>query len=139
MAFGALGRARAATDIAKASTPVGQVSDAASDDATAQDADQAAASSEFPNPADYATNDEKSESTSQQTAAKQAPTSDQKGQASQNEQMASAKPAVETSTDDALPGVVDTEINRALVVGLPLAGALALMGIYWLILRAGAV
>jgi hypothetical protein len=153
MAFGALGRARASTATAGASRPEDEATVTADDAATengdeavaaansadTENADQTTVSSEFPDPADYATGDEKRQPAVQEISAKeQVPVSVQRAAAS-HQQTASAKPATNASKEPVLIDIAETEINPVLVVGVPLAAAVGLMGIYWLILRAGAV
>ncbi|HEY3395939.1 MAG TPA: hypothetical protein VGK58_24765, partial [Lacipirellulaceae bacterium] len=69
---------------------------------------------------------------------------------SESEKIATLKyvPAAEASSPDAASpeaaapeaaAPADVEFNRALVIGVPLVAALLLMGVYWLILRAGAL
>jgi hypothetical protein len=47
--------------------------------------------------------------------------------------------SAQAGSPEAASPAADGEFNRALVVGVPLAAALLLVGVYWLILRAGAL
>jgi hypothetical protein len=114
MAFGALGRARAGGDGAGATRPADRPATDATQGFAASAADEATDTAGIPDPAAYEDRGEASASAAQ-VSAKKAPTS----------------PVAEATSPD--------ELNRVLVIGVPLAAAVLLMGIYWLILRAGAV
>jgi hypothetical protein len=114
MAFGALGRARAGGGATGARGPA----DGAATDATqgfaASAADEETDVTNIPDPAAY------------------------------EDEAAASKPAAQlsakkTPTPPVAEATSPRELNRLLVVGVPLAAAVLLMGIYWLILRAGAV
>jgi hypothetical protein len=115
MAFGALGRARAASssgDGAARPQDSSQTNDTQAFAASA--ADEATDTSDIPDPAAYEQRADAPAATAQVSANKPPTT-----------------PILETSPPP--------ELNRTLVVGIPLAAAVALMGVYWLILRVGAV
>jgi hypothetical protein len=116
MAFGALGRARAGGDGSNAARPV---DDAAADEGEEliASADEETDSADIPDPATYEQRDQAA-ATAAQVSAKKSPSRD-------------AVPIADATAP--------AELNRLLVVGLPLAAAVLLMGVYWLILRAGAV
>jgi hypothetical protein len=113
MAFGALGRARAGGDGTGAARPAEDESAEATEPMTAAAPDDPD-SSEIPDPAAYEARDPVA-APAAQVSAKKVP----------------AAPVAESAPP--------TELNRLLVVGVPLAVAVLLMGVYWLILRAGAV
>jgi hypothetical protein len=133
MAFGALGRARGMATAANSGAP------AAAGSAVVNDAKQGFAASaiddkvdakQIPDPAGYGTGD----------APAQAP-----GKTAEPA-VANVKvspPAAEAASPGAVlsasvPGV-SAHLNPLLVLGVPLGAAVLLMGVYWLILRAGAV
>ncbi len=139
MAFGALGRARGAATAASATAAKDGASPSAdpaeeSPAATADSAQVFAASpddektdaSQIPDPATF---DKKGPD---DKAA--APASE-----SQSATVATAAPAAAVSTGAATASADSPKFNPLLVAGLPLAAAVVLMGIYWVILRAGAV
>ncbi|HJQ81931.1 MAG TPA: hypothetical protein VJ828_18340, partial [Lacipirellulaceae bacterium] len=155
MAFGALARARATSANAPAAT---RTADSTTGSATTAGSDATetgpAAPGEFPDPANYAEGGEakpgntsaqsKSKGPIARVAAETTSESDNIAtlkyvptaarQSSPNSEAASPETA---SPDAAAPA--DVEFNRALVIGVPLVAALLLMGVYWLILRAGAL
>jgi hypothetical protein len=158
MAFGALARARAASASAAAARPAESTTAAAAapgettaaNDATENEAAETASTdaSEFADPANYVKEDEtKPENGSVeadgegQIATVAAETTSSPNENSGSSESAAAKPAAPATAAQA--GVAqppaDAEFNRLLVVGVPLAGAVLLMGVYWLILRAGAL
>jgi hypothetical protein len=114
MAFGALGRARASSAAAATSQPGDAPGDAAQAFA-ASTADEATDVSDIPDPATFEAGKEHSP-TAARVSANKAPV---------------PPPVAEIAPP--------RELNRLLVVGVPLAAALALMGVYWFILRAGSV
>jgi hypothetical protein len=114
MAFGSLGRARASNGGDGASRPENGASIDDTQAFAASAADEATDTTDIPNPAGYEDR-EPSPKTSAQVDAKKMPT----------------PPVAEVTPP--------FELNRMLVVGVPLAAAALLMGVYWLILRAGAV
>ncbi len=111
MAFGALGRARAGGDDSNAARPVEDAADE-KPGLTASVGDDLDAA-DIPDPAAY----------------------ERPGQPPAPSAQVSAKKTPAAPTAGAAPA----ELNRLLVVGVPLAAAVLLMGVYWLILRAGAV
>jgi len=116
MAFGALGRARAGGAAADAEKSNETATADPSQGFAASAEDDATDTADMPDPATFG---------KRQQVAKPAavePTS------------TASRPIVPTATAE--PPV---EMNRLLMVGVPLAAAALLMGIYWLILRAGAV
>ena len=137
MAFGALGRARGAATAASATAAKDGASPSAdpaeeSPAATAASAQAFAASpddeksdaGQIPDPATF---DKKG--SEDNTAAPAGET--------QSAAVAAAAPAV--STGAAATPADSPKFSPLLVAGLPLAAAVVLMGIYWLVLRAGAV
>lgn len=132
MAFGALGRARAMGNAAAAN---GTTTSAATVDAAqgfaASAADNETDVAEIPDPAAYDESDATvgpSGESAKVEGAKRLP-------ATQTVQKVNAEKAPSSIPDTAPP----IELNTALVVGVPLLAAVLLMGVYWLILRAGTV
>ncbi|HEX4413284.1 MAG TPA: hypothetical protein VH107_06620 [Lacipirellulaceae bacterium] len=128
MAFGALGRARGAASAASAtvaknaaaaSAPASTTTTDATQGFGASAADEKTDTSQIPDPA---------------TFGKSAPASGEKPV-----KTAAAPIATASAPAGNLPQAELHRINPLFVAGLPLAAALVLMGIYWLILRAGAV
>jgi hypothetical protein len=151
MAFGALARARAASaDAAAAARPAAATTAAASTTAAAttpaDDGSEVGSVtvSEFPDPANYVEGDESKDNavgpadSERETAAVAAEKSSSAADAPGSTDVASSKdvPAANAASPNA---TADPEVNRLLVIGVPLAGAVLLMGVYWLILRAGAL
>jgi hypothetical protein len=160
MAFGALSRARA--DSGGASTSNEAASAAATESPTTSNATdspseftasteeiqaaQQTRPSDFPNPADYA------EPASPNVSVDN-PAAEPEGQASKTATSAATLPtgpaaeAASPSADAAgaeapSTGIAEPagpELSRLLLVGVPLGAAVLLMGIYWMILRVGAV
>jgi hypothetical protein len=114
MAFGALGRARASGDGSGASRPAEDTTADATEEFAASATGDQTDTADIPDPAAYEERDPASGNAAQLPAKK--------------------APAIPVAEATAPP-----ELNRLLVVGVPLAAAVLLMGIYWLILRAGAV
>jgi hypothetical protein len=113
MAFGALGRARAAATSGGTSRPEEDAAEIAQDP-VASAADEESDTADIPDPAAY----------------------EQRSPSSSTAAQVTAKTALAKTAPEATP---PAELNPLLVVGVPLAAAALLMGIYWLILRAGAV
>jgi hypothetical protein len=152
MAFGALARARAASSNAAAATrPADSTTAAATtpaNDATETGPD---APGEFPDPANYVKDGQaKPDNISAQANGKgpiarvAAETTSESDNIATLKYVAGAEaasPGADTpeagSPEAASPA--DVRFNRALAIGVPLAAALLLMGVYWLILRAGAL
>ncbi len=140
MAFGALGRARGAASAAsataaKSGTPASTTSSteaAAKADSTqafaASAADEKTDASQIPDPATFG---QAGQGDQNGGDSKTAPAVDTAGSPAKT----AANPAAEVAT----PQTEVRGANPLLVAGLPLAAAVVLMGIYWLILRAGAV
>jgi hypothetical protein len=127
MTFGILGRARDSGDAEASDDAVDRV--AASDDTqafAASEADDETDPADIPDPAEY---DEDAARAASVTAARSS---------QQTKATPTAPPqAVQTS---ATPGVVSTSPPAPLLmIGVPLAAAALLMGVYWLILRVGVV
>jgi len=114
MAFGALGRARASSNATGATRPADPAATDATQGFAATAADEETDVTGIPDPASYGDGGVASASAAQVSAKK-----------------ASTPPVAEATSPP--------ELNRLLIVGVPLAAAVILMGIYWLILRAGAV
>ncbi|HEX2476390.1 MAG TPA: hypothetical protein VHK01_16680, partial [Lacipirellulaceae bacterium] len=152
MAFGALARARAASADASAASRPAAATATANNDAEASPE----AGNEFPDPANYVEGEASKNNAPAQAdgeregssvaAEKSSVAADARG----SEDVASFKevPAAKAAspaavdapaTSQAATSTEDVEFNRLLVIGVPLAGAVLLMGIYWLILRAGAL
>jgi hypothetical protein len=152
MAFGALGRARAssATNNDTAATASSKADDSSS--ATAKTAEGLAASpaeikeAEEADPADFA--DPESFSGGEvvgEPAAGEDKTSSIESNVAPSSQPEQAAPSADAPSDSvsssttAAPVLPKAELNTLLAVGVPLAAAALLMGIYWFILRIGAV
>jgi len=153
MAFGALARARAANaDPAAASRPAASTTAATT---PTDDGNEAASvtASEFPDPANYEEGDESKNSRPAETGSERdvasaaaekssgaADVTDSKDVASSEDAPAAKAASPASAAPSSSPTVTsDAEFNRLLVIGVPLAGAVLLMGVYWLILRAGAL
>jgi hypothetical protein len=131
MAFGALGRARAGGDTTVAARADGG---AAAADATqgfaASTADDQTDPADLPDPAAYEQRDKPAQPA---------------GKASTAEGLAASGTAQKVNAEKipatlpAAEAVSPVDLNTPLVVGVPLLAAVLLMGVYWLILRAGAV
>jgi cytoskeletal protein RodZ len=150
MAFGALGRARASssadksTDSAKSQSAVD--SSSAADPATGlaasaaeiKEADEANPA-DFPDPESFA----QSAAADEPVVGENEANVETKAEDSSTPQQAVAKPVVDTekspTSSAAAPPVGEAELNSYLAVGIPLGAAALLMGIYWMILRTGAV
>lgn len=157
MAFGALGRARGVASAANATAettannsgaaapqPTAATKPAAdaSQGFTASAADEKTDTSQIPDPATFAGKT----ASAKPAAGKPAETANSVAAGATD-----AKPAAEkkeiVSTDSASPKALSTaaanaeapKVHTILMVGLPIAAVVVLMGIYWLILRAGAV
>jgi hypothetical protein len=161
MAFGALGRARpsnggvAATTEAAASTTVdasASTTDEASEFAATSEGTQAAREAEpgdFPDPADYseeASPQVSSDSTAVEPAGDASESVAPATEAASTAQDTAADPQAgpPVSTETASPSAdvappAGSELNTLLVVGVPLGAAMLLMGVYWIILRIGAI
>jgi hypothetical protein len=145
-AFGALGRARAATDGTGAARPDDKVADdsPAADETDAQAFAASAAEiqeseqadpAEFPDPAAYVDDKQPNDSSGSEEVA-----ATSSGAATAKAVVANKTPAADTpSSPAASPEVAETDLNRLLVIGVPLAAAVLLMGVYWLILRVGPI
>jgi hypothetical protein len=163
MAFGALARARAASASAAAARPAESTAPAATttaaDDAAENAVTETASTepNEFADPANYVKDAEPKPENGSVEADRERPiatvaaettssTNENSGSgensatmaAATNAASATAAAAQAASPADAAPPA-DAEFNRALVIGVPLAAAALLMGVYWLILRAGAL
>jgi hypothetical protein len=158
MAFGALGRARASTttvtDASKSpaepddsSVPPEVTEGLAASPAEIQEA-EAAKPADFPDPENFAPRQQavnssiESDDTNTTTGAATSDTS--QPEESQKESKKAAPPVAAASKDSPPPNnaatsIQDSELNAYLAVGVPLAAAALLMGIYWAILRTGAV
>jgi hypothetical protein len=151
MAFGALGRARASSSTNSGTTTVStDAKDSSSGPADAAD-DLAASPAEIKeaeeaDPADFADPEgfsdgevagesaaDEDEATSIESNASQ---SDEPKQASSSANSLSESRPASTIVAPVLP---EAELNTLLAVGVPLAAAALLMGVYWMILRIGAV
>jgi hypothetical protein len=123
MAFGALGRARASGDDdgENEARPVEDTTAEAAGSFAASAADEATDTAGIPDPAAY---EERHLGPAGGAAAK----------VSVNKPSAAERAAVPVAA-----AAAPAELNPVLVVGVPLAAALVFMGIYWLILRVGAV
>ncbi len=127
MAFGALGRARAGGNSAGAATAGGGKVAAADTQAfAASAADEKADTADMPDPADF---EERADGLDASASVKE------RGANQQLTASRSAAPAAEAAS----PASPQVEVRPALVVGVPLLAAALLMGLYWFILRAGAV
>jgi hypothetical protein len=144
MAFGALGRARAGTPGGVASDQAAAGTTAAAAPAATERTDEFTASADeiqagqqatpgdFPNPADFSeqaspnASSESSAEPQEQASKGVVPSSD-----SASVPKAPAFPAAEAASPPA--------VNGLLLVGVPLGATVLLMGIYWMILRVGAV
>jgi hypothetical protein len=145
MAFGALGRARGVAAASSTTAANSVKPPAGGERAGVTDAKQGFAASaaddkvdakSIPDPASYSTGDgaqsePKAASTDKPTA-KTVPT-DVKAQAPPVRAGSAAVVAQDA------PAAVKAHMNPLLVAGVPLGAAVLLMGIYWLILRVGAV
>jgi hypothetical protein len=139
MAFGALGRARGmATAANSGAATAGAKPQAEKTSAVVNDAKQGFAASaiddkvdakSIPDPAGY----EKG----QQSEPVKGSTGTQASTANQTAKVTPEAPVAAASPANA--AVVSAHLNPLLVAGVPLGAAALLMGIYWLILRAGAV
>jgi hypothetical protein len=114
MAFGALGRARARSNGDNATRSDASKAAADTQAFTASAADEATDTTNIPDPAAY-----------------EEPKPESKTSAEVNVKKPPAPPVAAATSPP--------ELNRTLVIGVPLAAAVLLMGIYWLILRVGAV
>jgi hypothetical protein len=136
MAFGALGRARGMATAANsngataATKPQAEKTSAVVNDPkqgfAASAIDDKVDAKQIPDPAGYSTSDAAGEKTN--------------GKAATN--VTVNHPPVVADTQVAVPtstASVSAHLNPLLVAGVPLAAAVLLMGVYWLILRAGAV
>jgi hypothetical protein len=162
MAFGALARARAASADAAAARPAESTAPAATttaaDDATENAVTETASTepNEFADPANYVKDEEAKPENGSVEADRERPiatvaaettssTNENSGSGENSVAMAAATNAASAtaSAQAASPAgaapAADGEFNRALVIGVPLAAAALLMGVYWLILRAGAL
>ncbi|MEX2310267.1 MAG: hypothetical protein WD738_22050 [Pirellulales bacterium] len=131
MAFGALGRARAAGDAAGATRPAEGAVSNATEGFAASAADEETDTADMPDPAAYEAGDQASATAARETA--------QKAPVRPTAVNPAATRLSSPKSEAASPEAVPAELNRLLVVGVPLAAAVLLMGVYWLILRAGAV
>jgi hypothetical protein len=150
MAFGTLGRSRAATGTAASQPADSTATDAPTETAAEVSSDLAASPAEiqaseqadpesFEDPANFAQPDQAAPTTPVEEAA----TADQSVPPSA-EKSTTATPVTIPSTEGAssakaTPGPANEELNTLLVVGVPLVSAVLLMGVYWAILRMGAV
>jgi len=129
MAFGALGRARGAAVTPSPGDAEGETTSADAGAFSASDADNQTDSADIPDPAAFNETDQSVEAPAEAKA-------DDTAAAASSKAVSAAKvPIVRPSAEPAAPA----EVNPLLVAGLPLAAAALLMGVYWLILRAGAV
>jgi hypothetical protein len=144
MAFGALGRARGAASAASATakaaatepgtTPAESTADSTQAFAASAD-DEKTDASQIPDPATFAQTAQGSKGAVGEGPAQGAKTTNGKS-------TTVAKPHVVNTAADAVESSAiekPSGVSPLLVAGLPLAAAVLLMGIYWLILRAGAV
>jgi hypothetical protein len=155
MAFGTLSRARPVTPVE--STPSGAAGTATSEltpiatsnsgefaaSANEIQAAQQAKPSDFPDPADYDKGASPNASTDS-PAVKPAEPVQKSAAISKEATVSPAGPATGASSSGSVETTppaepAEAEINRLLAVGAPLGAALLLMGIYWIILRTGAV
>ena len=145
-AFGVLGRARAASGATGATRP----DDAAEKDSSTDEAgdSQALAASpaeiaeaeqadpaDFPDPAGYVEDEQADEAGSSESLAANDAASPPAKEVTANK----APPAEGAMSPAASPSLAEDQLNELLVIGVPLGAAVLLMGVYWLILRAGAV
>jgi hypothetical protein len=148
MAFGALGRARGAASSSSKESKDGskdepsdkaEPSDQASADATqafaASPEDEKTDVSQIPDPATFGAADSGAANSKGEAESEPATT---------DSPAAKKLPKPETATTDTTPVEAGVSSGRSgasplVVAGLPLAAAAMLMGVYWLILRAGAV
>jgi hypothetical protein len=113
MAFGSLGRARAKADGDGAPRPDAGAPVDESQGFAASAADEATDTSEIPDPAAF----------------------EQRQEGSAAAQVSVKKIPARAAAEDTSP----PELNRVLVIGVPLVAVVLLMGIYWVILRMGAL
>lgn len=129
MAFGALGRARGAATAA--AQPQAEKTSAAVNDVkqgfAASAIDDKVDAKQIPDPAGYGV----AETPSAKTDGKEA--------ASGTVNRPAAEAASPGAAAPATAAVASAHLNPLLVAGVPLGAAVLLMGVYWLILRAGAV
>ncbi len=144
IAFGALGRARGAASAATGgeSRPEGDKTTAVVNDAkqgfAASANDDKVDASKIPDPAGYEANDAPAETkpaSEAQAATKDAPAATIANPKVDQTAAPAASPATATAPTAASTG----HLNPILLFGVPLGAAALLLGIYWLILRAGAV
>jgi hypothetical protein len=153
MAFGALARARAASaDAAAAARPAETTTAAAATPVETTPADddaatESASASEFPDPSNFVKDDlalpengvvQADQEQAIKTVAAET-TSESANIAKVNNVAAATSGSPEVASSGTASPAADVEFNRALVVGVPLAAAALLLGVYWLILRAGAL
>jgi hypothetical protein len=137
MAFGALGRARAEVGKATLETqPAAAATPAAGDSSTEENSQESVAgANEFPDPANFGEGNQAGNDAPAVDGGKQ-----ELAPAAADQAAGSASgPATKAASVASSHSAGDVEFNRMLVVGVPLAAAVLLMGIYWLILRAGAL
>jgi hypothetical protein len=152
MAFGALSRARAATSPAAATTGASSASTNTASEfaATPQEikSGEDARPGDFADPANFA--DKSSAPASESTGAKPDDSTD--ANQSSSETASPPAPAAASATQAASPtvtanasadtsdaAITEPEPSGVLIVGVPIVAAVLLMGIYWVILRTGAV
>jgi hypothetical protein len=136
MAFGFLARARNSDNGTAATRPADDTSTTATagfSAGAAEAAEEDADPSGIPDPAEFGDSGGDTEPLTDHQTADEAPANERAAE--------SVEPAVasQPATDEALPPATPKEYSRPLVIGLPIAAALALMVVYWLILRWGAV
>jgi hypothetical protein len=141
MAFGALGRARGVASSTNGNTQSSATTKTAVADpaqglgATAED--NATNTADIPDPASFDAS-KQPESTNKSTGAANA-SQKQTADALPKQTTASKIPIAAPATNAGAPTQTTNVANPLLVAGIPLAAAALLMGVYWLILRAGAV
>jgi hypothetical protein len=153
MAFGALGRARASTPAAAVDTtkPVTEAADSstipadatvglAASPAEIQEA-ESANPADFADPEGFTQNEPADDETGADANAIDAVESNADASRTPESVSAPKAPATETPQQSAalLPSTSAAELNSFLAIGVPLVAAALLMGIYWIILRIGAV
>ncbi len=153
MAFGALGRARASTPAATADTtkPSTEAADSSTVPADAtiglaatpaeiQEA-ESAKPADFADPEGFAQDEPADDEPDAEANAVDAVESNADVSTKSEPVSTPAAPATEVPQQSATPvsSTSTAELNSFLVVGVPLAAAALLMGIYWMILRIGAV
>jgi hypothetical protein len=146
MAFGALGRARgvnsgSSTAAAKDGSGTSAGTDAKQGFAASPEDDKVDAS-QIPDPATFGQTGQGGKNGNGSAATSAEPPTKPATETTAKENTAVASQASATTTPAAQPAVATptvSHVNPLIVAGAPLIAAVLLMGVYWLILRAGAV